>query len=187
MAEIGRWSLTLLTVGAVLGAAGRAQGQGPAVGEYQVKAAFLYSFAKFIEWPSDALPEDEQAFVITILGEDPFGATLDEMLRDKMVAKRRVVVRRASRAEDVGRSQILFISDSESQRLQSLLLRFQGTAILTVGEADQFAERGGVVRLRTEKNRVRLDINLGVAERARLKISSELLKLARIVDGGAAD
>jgi len=187
MAEIGRWLARFLTACAVLGVVGRAEGQGPAVGEYEVKAAFLYSFAKFIEWPPDAVPGNEDVFVITILGEDPFGAILDDVLRDKMVGARRVVVRRVPRGEDVGPSQIVFISDSESHRLPGLLKRFQGAAVLTVGETDHFAERGGVVGLRTEKNRVRLDINLAVAERARLKISSELLKLARIVAGGAAD
>ena len=187
MAELGRWSLKFLAACAVLGVLGRAEGQGRAVSEYEVKAAFLYSFAKFIEWPPDALPGNEDTFVITILGEDPFGGSLDDILRDKRVGDRRVVVRRVPRGQDVGPSQIVFISDSESQQLPGLLKRFQGAAVLTVGEADHFAERGGVVGLRTEKNRIRLDINLAVAERARLKISSELLKLARIVDGGTGD
>jgi hypothetical protein len=187
MAKIGRWPLGLLAACAALGVVGRAEGQAPAVGEYEVKAAFLYSFAKFIEWPPDAAPADPDVFVISILGEDPFGTILDDILRGKMVGTRRVVVRRVPREQDVGPSHIVFISDSESQRLSGLLKRFQGAPVLTVGDADRFAERGGVVRLRMEKNRVRLDINLTAAERAHLKISSELLKLARIVDGGAAD
>lgn len=187
MAQVGRRALRLIGMCAVLCMVGRAEGQAPAVGEYEVKAAFLYSFAKFVEWPADPAPENADLFVISIVGEDPFGRILDDVLRDKVVGQRRVVVRRVPHGQEVGPSQIVFISDSEAQRLPGLLKRFQGVPVLTVGEAERFAERGGVVRLRTEKNRIRLDINLGVAERAHLKISSELLKLARIVNDGAAD
>jgi hypothetical protein len=149
--------------------------------EYQVKAAFIYNFAKFVEWPADRpIPEDEP-FVITVLGQDPFGGVLDESLRGKSVAGRQVKVRRVTRTEEVGHSEILFISDSEGEQLPRILKQFERDAVLTVGEMDGFAERGGVIRFKTEKDRVRLEINVGVAERARLRISSELLKLARIV------
>jgi hypothetical protein len=187
MAEIGRRALRVLTACAVLGLVAPAEAQAPAVGEYEVKAAFLYSFAKFIEWPPEAAPENQDVFVISILGEDPFGAALDQLLRDRTVGQRKVVVRRVPGGQEVGPSQIVFISDSESSRLPVLLKRFQGAPVLTVGEAEGFAERGGVVRLRTEKKRVRLEINVAAAERAHLKISSELLKLARIVGGGTGD
>jgi hypothetical protein len=100
------------------------------------------------------------------------------------VDSRKVVVRRARRAEDVESSQILFICDSEGDELLRVLKRVEGAAILTVGEMDRFAERGGVIRFRMDKSRVRLEINPSAAERARLKISSELLKLARIVGQG---
>ena len=186
MPELRRAALMLLAACAALASGNRADGQSRAVGEYDVKAAFLYNFAKFIEWPADAEQADPNAFVITILGKDPFGASLDEILRDRMVGRRTFVVRRTSRVEDCGPSQIVFISDSEAQHLAILLKRLHGTGVLTVGDSDRFAERGGVVGLRTEKDRIRLDINLELAERARLKISSELLKLARIVSAGAA-
>jgi hypothetical protein len=187
MAKVGRRPLRLVAACAVLAmVVGRAEGQAQAVGEYQVKAAFLYSFAKFVEWPADAAPEAD-LFVISIVGDDPFGRTLDDVLRDKMVGPRKVVVRRVPHGQEPGPSHIVFISESEAQRLPGLLKRLQGAPVLTVGEAEQFAERGGVVRLRTENNRVRLDINVGVAERAHLRISSELLKLARIVEDRAAD
>lgn len=155
--------------------------------EYEIKAAFLYNFAKFIEWPPQTGQGEPDAFVITILGQDPFDGVIDDMLQGKTVNSRRVVVRRASRADDVRSSQILFISDSERAQLADILKRFANTATLTVGESDRFAERGGIICFRMEKDRIRLDINLAVAERARLRISSELLKLARIVGQGPAD
>jgi hypothetical protein len=155
--------------------------------EYQVKAAFIYNFAKFIEWPRDSLRADEGAFVITVLGEDPFGAILDDSLRGKTINNQKIMIRRVARAEDIGDSQILFISDSERENLPKILKQLATAAILTVGEMDHFAERGGIIRFETDKRRIRLEINVVVAERARLKISSELLKLARIVPSNGAD
>lgn len=171
----------------LLPAAAAAADAGPAPpAEYEVKAAFLYNFARFVEWPAGA-GAMEDSFVITILGEDPFGGVLDDMLDGKVVDGRRVVVHRTHRADEVRDSRILFISDSEQPHLPAILKRLEGAATLTVGEMDRFAERGGVIRFRTERSRVRLEINLAVAERARLKISSELLKLARIVGEEASD
>jgi hypothetical protein len=171
--------VALLTALTVAGGTGSPDAAPPS--EYEVKAACIYNFAKFVEWPAAAQPRDGDEFVITILGEDPFGGLLEETLRGKAVGQRRITVRRAVRAADLGRSQILFVSDSEAGRLSEVLASLEGTAVLTVGEMDQFAERGGIIRLRTDRSRVRIDINVATAERAGLKISSELLKLARIV------
>jgi uncharacterized protein DUF4154 len=167
----------LLLAGSLLGA----EADERAAGEYQVKAAFLYNFAKYVQWPADAPVAQTGTFVITILGHDPFGPSLDETLKGKVIDGLKVVVRRAGSPEDLGASQIVFISDSERGQLPHILKRLEGTATLTVAEMDQFAERGGVIRFRMDGDRVRLDINPGAAARARLKISSELLKLARIV------
>jgi hypothetical protein len=158
--------------------------QGPEVPpptEYEVKAVFLYHFAKFVEWPEVQRPNLEGAFVVTVLGADPFGSLLEQTLEGKKVGGRSMTVRRAARPDDIGPCQILFISDSEKERLPEILQRLGGAAVLTVGEMDRFAERGGVIRFRVERSRIRLDINLAVAERAHLKIRSELLKLARVV------
>jgi hypothetical protein len=151
--------------------------------EYEVKAAFLYNFARFVEWPRDA-PGEDGAFVVTVLGRDPFGSVLDDTLRGKTIDGKRVVVRRALRSEDVGRSHILFISDSEKDRLPEILKGLDAAPVLTVGEMSQFAERGGVIRFKLDQERIRLEINVAAAERSRLKISSQLLKLARIVGPG---
>lgn len=153
----------------------------PEVTDVQVKVAFLYNFAKYAKWPPDVAPPG-RVFAIAILGADPFGSALDDMLRGKLVGQSEVVVRRIARPEDVQDARILYISESEADRLPWILKRLEGMAVLTVGEMTRFAERGGVVQLTTEGNRVRIEINVGAAERARLTISSELLKLARIVD-----
>ena len=163
-----------------------AEGDRRAAGEYQVKAAFLYNFAKYVQWPADAPTARTGTFVITILGNDPFGPSLEEMLGGKQIERLKVVVRRAGTPEELGTSQIVFISESERGQVPQILKRLDGTPTLTVAEMDRFAERGGVIRLRMDGERVRLDINPGAATRARLKISSELLKLARIV-GPAAE
>jgi hypothetical protein len=155
--------------------------------EHEVKAAFLYSFAKFVEWPPDAFGGDDKPFVITILGDDPFGEILEAAVRGKTIRDRRLVVRTVARAEDADGSQILFIGDSETEQLPRILKLVDRAAILTVGDMDHFAERGGVVNFRMENNRIRFEINLVAAERARLKISSQLLKLARIVGPRAGD
>jgi hypothetical protein len=163
--------------------AGPSAAQGPAgtPTEYEVKAAFLYNFAKFVHWPPD--PESTP-FVITVLGRDPFGNILDDTLRGKSIDGRPVAVRRVSSADDVEPSQILFISDSEGQRLPAILERVGTKAILTVGETHQFSDRGGAIRFVVDGDRVRLEINPTAAERSGLRISSDLLRIARIVQPG---
>ena len=154
------------------------------VTDVQVKAAFLYNFAKYTHWPATVEAAGPDPFAIAILGADPFGTVLDDMLRGKTLGESPVVVRRIARLEDVGDARILYIGNSETDHLPWILKQLEGSSILTVGEMSHFAKDGGVVQLKTEGNRVRMEINLRAAERARLKISSELLKIARIVDSG---
>jgi hypothetical protein len=168
----------------LLAALGPPPARPAAPSEYEVKAAFLYNFALYVEWPPDGFPPSGQAFVVTVLGPDPFGEALDTILHGKTIRDRRLEVRRVGRAEDVGRSQILFIGEADSEDLGRILRRLEAAPILTVGETAHFAERGGMISFRKEKDRVGFEINLGSAERARLRISSQLLKLARIVGPG---
>lgn len=151
--------------------------------EYEVKAAFLYNFARFVEWPLD-VPGADGTFVVTVLGRDPFRSALDDTLRGKTIDGKRVVVRRVSHSEDVGHSHIVFISDSETDRLPAILKSLDAAPVLTVGDMSQFAERGGVIGFKVDQERIRLEINVAAAQRSRLRISSQLLKLARIVDAG---
>lgn len=162
----------------------RVRAEPPVAGEYQVKAAFLFNFARYVEWPPEAFPATGEPFVVTVLGEDPFGEALDAALKGRTIRDRRLAVRRVARMEDVGQSQILFIAESEGEELPRILRRLDAAPTLTIGETPHFAEQGGMIRFRKERDRVGFEINLASTERARLKISSQLLKLARIVNPG---
>ena len=149
--------------------------------DYEVKAVFLFNFAQFVDWPQAAFGDAQSPLVIGILGEDPFGAYLDETVRGERVKDRPLVVHRYSRVEEVADCQILFISSSESGRLEQIIGSLRGRSILTVGELDGFSRMGGIIRFVTEKNKIRLRINLGAAKAAGLTISSKLLRPAEIV------
>jgi hypothetical protein len=149
--------------------------------EYQVKAAFLYNFAKFIEWPSDVLTDPNSPFILGIVGEDPFGADLEQTISGKVVNGRRLVIKRFKQGQPLDSCHILFISSSEQGRLTQILDSLKGSSVLTVGEAEHFTRSGGIINFTLKDNRVRFEINLAAADRARLKISSKLLVLGEVV------
>jgi len=152
--------------------------------EYQVKAAFLFNLAQFVTWPPNALGKADRPFIIGILGQDPFGRSLDETVKGEKVGTHPMVVRRYGSAKDAKDCRIVFISASEKARLGPLLQELSGRNILTVGDFEGFARGGGMVRFRTEKGKVRLRINLGAAKSAHLTISSKILRVAEIVETG---
>jgi hypothetical protein len=144
--------------------------------EYVVKAAYLYNFARYVEWPSPALARGDGKLVVCVLGQDPFGAVLDRTLAGKAVDGRPLAAQRCASADDVAHCHLLFVGSTEEL---GDALRLSRTAnVLTIGDADDFLRRGGMIQLLTVDNRVRFAINLGAIERAGLKISSEVLKLA---------
>ncbi len=148
--------------------------------EYEIKAAYLYYFATFVDWPPESLARGDGTFVIGILGDDPFGPVLEATVRGKTVRNCRIVVRRFAKARDALDSHILFISSSEQIHLPQILGVLGGERVLTVGDADRFAERGGQIGLRMDGRKVRFEINVAAADRAGLKISSQLLKLGTL-------
>ncbi len=152
--------------------------------EYQVKAAFLYNFAKFVEWPPGTFPEPNAPLVLEVLGEDPFGQALDEAIAGRSVDGHTLLVRRSRRLQDLRGCQVLFVSSSEQKWLPLILARLEGSPVLTVGESEKFAESGGAIQFLLEDNRVRFAINLDAAMRARLKISAKLLALAKVMREG---
>jgi hypothetical protein len=161
------------------GSAGRGFGADPApVSEYDVKAAFLYNFAKFVEWPERSFSGQSSPLVIGILGEDPFGRTLELLIQGRTVRERNLVVQHCSRVEDAASSHVLFISTSEEEHLDEILRRLRNTSVLTVGETGDFERRGGIIRFTLRGNNVRFAINDKAARQADLKISSHLLRLA---------
>ena len=152
--------------------------------EYQVKAVFLFNFTQFVEWPADAFAQADAPLVIGVLGEDPFGSFLDETVRGEESNGRRLVVERYHRVEEIGNCQVLFVSRSEADRLEQIFAHLNGKRILTVGDVDRFAGRGGVIRFATTAGKLRLRINLDAARSAGLTISSKLLRPAEIVSAG---
>jgi hypothetical protein len=147
-----------------------------------VKAAFLFNFAKFVEWPSDAT-SGTTTLSLGVVGNDAISDALRTMTRDKIVGGKGVSVRRAAPGEDLASFNLLFIGQSEKARLGDVLKRLEGTAVLTVSDADRFCEQGGVIALVIVDNHVRFDVSLEAAERSRLRVSSKLLNLARRVFG----
>ncbi len=140
-----------------------------------------------MDWPPETFAQTGNELVIGILGEDPFGTILDDTLRGKSVNNRRLVVRRFASVKDARDSHILFISASEQDRVPSILKALEGAAVLTVGDLDSFASRGGQIAFHTVDKKIRFDINIAAVERARIKISAQLMKLGRIVRGTARE
>jgi hypothetical protein len=153
-----------------------------AVSEYKVKAAFLFNFAKFVEWPEQ--DDDGASVTIGVVGLDPFGESLDQVVRDKTVGTRHIAIRRFASVEQMEPCNILFISPSESSRLDEILKALDGTATLTVGEDEGFVTKGGIIRFFTQESKIRFEINLDAAEYEGLQLSSKLLQVARTVGKG---
>jgi hypothetical protein len=149
--------------------------------EYQVKAVFLFNFSRFVEWPADAFPNPDSPLIIGVLGQDPFGPALDETVAGERTGSHELQVRRWQRVEDIDTCHILFIGRSQAAGLDEILAHLKDRNILTVSDADGSAQRGVMIRLVTESNRIRLQINLEAARAAGLVISSKLLRPAIIV------
>jgi len=149
--------------------------------EYKVKAAYLYNFAKFVEWPAEKFPQPASPIIIGVVGEDPFGDTLDETVKGKTVNGRSILIRRLAPGADLKQCHLLFISRSLKNSLASILAGLKSESVLTVSETDQFASRGGMIDLIIVDDSVKLEINLDTAERAGLKVSSKLSSVARVI------
>ncbi len=144
--------------------------------EYQVKAAFLYNFAKFVQWP--ASEDKSHPLTMCVFGDDAFAFVLRDMVGGKSVQGRNLVVRSFGAEEESHACQILFISAAEARRTGGLLAAASGEAVLTVGETAPFLREGGLVRFYVESNRLRFQVNVEGAQQAGLKISSQLLGIA---------
>lgn len=149
--------------------------------EYQVKAAFLLNFAKFIEWPSDVFQDEQKPITVCIFRYDPFGRSLDDILEGKIVNNRQVVARRIVELGELSACQIAFVSEREEKRLPEVLNRLKGSSVLVIGETGTFAERGGGIQFFLEDHRLRFAVNVDAVRKAHLNVSSKLLTLAKIV------
>lgn len=149
------------------------------LGEYEVKAAFLYQFTLYVTWPKEI--EGHGTFGIGIVGDDPFDAALDRAVAGKTVQGLPVVVRRFRRAADVDSCQIVFLGRRDEPQAAALLERTRRRPVLTVGETRAFLDRGGILRFRLAENRVRFEMSPRAADDAGLKVSSRLYGVAEIV------
>lgn len=147
--------------------------------EYVLKAAFLYNFVKFVEWPAEAFAGAKSPLTICVFGTDPFGASLDGVVRGETLGERGLLVQRPEALADLRDCQVLYVSRSERQRLPEVLAQVEGAPVLTVGDTGGFLRAGGVINFVLEDNKVRFQINQEAAERNRLTISSKLLRLAK--------
>jgi hypothetical protein len=147
--------------------------------EYQVKAAFLLNFTKFIEWPPTALADSQSPMAICIVGNDPFGHFLDDIVQGEAVNGRKLIVRRISQTPPPQTCHLLFF-DSTLKDVTAILGRL-GPGVLTVGEGESFIRDGGMIAFVVDNRRVRFDINQAASERGALQLSSKLLSVARSV------
>ncbi len=151
-------------------------GQSASASEYQVKAVFLFNFAKFVDWPPNAFPDANTPFVIGVLGQDPFGSYLDDTVRGERINNRQLLVRRYRNPAEINNCHVLFISRSESDRLDQIVAALKYRKLLIVTDAD--GGKGGVIiRFTTEGNRIRFKIDSEAAKAANITISSKLLRL----------
>ena len=146
--------------------------------EYQLKAAFILNFARFVEWPADAMANDDGPFRVVIAGRDPFGELINTLLQGQTVHGHGVSIHRPAELPQPDRCHLLFVGAMKPQQLADLFDRIDGQPILTVGESEEFQQLGGIIRFKLVRDSVRFSINREAAERAGLKVSSKLLRLA---------
>ena len=166
--------------------------------EYQVKAAFIFNFIKFVDWPAGKASDGNEPMVIGILGKSPFGSAFDP-IKDKGIKNRKIVIKQfesfrelqkstgkniselQQQIDDMKKCHLVFICDSEKDVLAEIVESMKGSPVLTIGEMPEMLDRGGMIRLLMENEKVRFEVNLGAAERASLDIRSQLLRLAKKV------
>jgi hypothetical protein len=172
-------SLRAWAAAALLAAAGTVPAQ--ADREVQIKAAFLYKFGDFVEWPENAFAGSDDVFVIGVIGADAVAAELERVVAGRTIQERKVVVRRLKRGEVPGQLHVLFVGEAEGARLGEVLAAVKGQPLLVVTESENALQQGSVINFVPVGDKLRFDVALPPAERARLKISSRLLAVARKV------
>ena len=148
--------------------------------EYQVKAAFLFNFTKFLDWPPATMGQADEPFVIGVLGTDPFGSYLDETIAGEKIMEHPMIIKRFSTVEQIDRCHILFIN--EPRKTTEVLNALKGKSILTVSDDSHFCRNGGIIRFYTENESIHLEINIQAAKAANLAVSSKLLRIAKIYE-----
>lgn len=153
-------------------------GQESKPSEYQVEATYLYNFSRFVEWPESPKNSQNNRFFICVLGDNPFGSLLNEIVANESIEGKSVATKQVLTPEDAADCRVVFISLSEQNRLRQILTSLSNSSALTVSDLPQFTDRGGMIQFVLEDNHVRFQVNVGTAKRAGLVMSSELLKVA---------
>jgi hypothetical protein len=156
-------------------------GQPNASREYNIKAAFIYNFTQFIEWPEDSFENAASPFVIGILGKDPFGPAINETVEGEKVQGHPIIIQRYSSLQEIKECHILFVSNTESGNIKEIIAGLRNKNILTVSDIPGFPVEGGMIGFMMENNKTKLQINPSIAKAADINISSKLLRLAEIV------
>ncbi|MBN1782316.1 YfiR family protein [bacterium] len=146
--------------------------------EYQVKAQYLYNFARFVDWPEESFENPDSPFVIGIVGQDPFGIDLEKTVEGKQIKNRRFIIRRYDNSADLSSCHILFIGTDDRTRRSALIDRLKHRCILTVGDENNFVPDGGMINFVVRKKKIRFEINREAVKQSGLKISTKLLKMA---------
>lgn len=166
-------------------------GSAPILGQstsakYEVKAEYLYNFAKFVEWPANAFPSDNSPIIVCVFGKDPFSGDLETTVLGKTLGGRPFETRHTRRFEELHLCQMVFVSSGEARHIPKILTAVKSAPVLLVGDSRNFAEEGGEIGFVLQDGKVHFVVNVDAVERAHLKVSSKLLSLARIVhDPGA--
>lgn len=154
--------------------------QPTASGEYLLKAAFLYNFAKFVEWPETSFADGQAPLTLCVLGQDPFGSALDA-LTEKSIKGRPLHITRLSQPSNAGDCHILFIDRTEIPHTHAILSTLNVKAILTVCDDERCAQQGMMINLRTVNDKIQMEMNVEAIQRTPLKVSSQLIKLAHVI------
>jgi len=149
--------------------------------EYQLKAAFIYNFTKFVDWPVQRSGSKDRPFTIGVFGKNPFGDELNKLAQGRSVNGRSMVIKNITSTNEAVSVDLLFVSSGQEESLGKFLITIQGEGVLTIGESKSFAEYGGIINFVTEADKIRFEINLDEAERGGLKLRAQLLKLAKNV------
>jgi hypothetical protein len=152
-----------------------------AISEDQVKAAYLFNFAKFVEWPQETFPDATAPIHLCVLNDPTIGSELSQIVKDKHISGRSIVVAQIQNGEQGRSCQILFINSAQNSQIEHILKVLQGASVLTVGEATQFVEQGGIVNFVIQDDQVHFQVNHKAATQSRLRMSARLLSVAKLV------
>jgi hypothetical protein len=175
------WAAAILAAISLAGLTPAVRADSAVVTEYKLKAAFIYNFAKFVEWPAEKLENGNSPLVIGVLGPNPFGDELENALRGRQINGRPVIVREYDSVEAARGSHLLFINLSEESKLRKALKEY---GVLTVGQSESFVRNGGIITFTFTDDKLRFEINMAAAAQNGLKISAQLQKLAKTVRRG---